>query len=88
VEASRKHGSFDMRWPRPAQEGSGARLSTAPLLSAAETAEGLDWTAFSGRHFREGKRHDPEGRSAYAAYRRGREWRIAPARLSPLVRSG
>jgi hypothetical protein len=37
--------------------------------------EALDWDAFSARHFGERSRHDPEARSAYAAYRQGRDWR-------------
>ena len=56
-------------------------LSTAPVLSAAEAAETLDWQAFSARYFPERSRHDSEVRSAYAAYGQGREWRTTPARL-------
>jgi hypothetical protein len=52
------------------------------LLHAAEAAEALDWDAFSNRYFRERRRHDSEARSAYAAYKQGREWRTTPARLS------
>jgi hypothetical protein len=81
VEASRKHGPFDMRWPCARKDSSGAP-STAPLLGAAEVAEALDWYAFSARYFRERRRYDSEARSAYAAYRQGREWRTTPARLS------
>jgi hypothetical protein len=80
MEASRKHGPFDTRWPCLRKESSGA-LSTAPLLSAAEAAETLDWQAFSARYFPERSRHDSEVRSAYAAYGQGREWRTTPARL-------
>jgi hypothetical protein len=80
VEASRKHGPFDVRWPCMRKESSGA-LSTAPHLSAAEAAETLDWQAFSARYFPERSRHDSEVRSAYAAYGQGREWRTTPARL-------
>ena len=36
--------------------------------------EALDWDAFSAKHFGE-RRHDSEARSAYAAYRQGRDWR-------------
>jgi hypothetical protein len=50
-------------------------------LRAAEVAEALDWEAFSARHFRERLRHDSQARSAYAAYRLGREWRTRPAGL-------
>jgi len=80
VEASRKHGPFGMRWPSTRKDSSGA-LSTAPLLSAAEVAEALAWQAFSARYFPERSRHDSEARSAYAAYRLGREWRQRPSGL-------
>ena len=79
MEASRKHGPFDMRWPCTRKDSSGA-LSTAPLLSPAEVAEALDWQAFSARYF-PGRSHDSEARSAYAAYRLGREWHQRPTRL-------
>jgi hypothetical protein len=79
VEASRKHGPFDERWPCTRKDSLDA---TAPLLSAAEAAENLDWDAFSNRYFRERRRHDSEVRSAYVAYKEGREWRTSPARLS------
>ena len=81
VEAPRKHGPFDTRWPCLRKDSSNA-LATAPLLRAAEAAEALDWDAFSNRYFRERRRHDSEARSAYAAYKQGREWRTTPARLS------
>ena len=80
MEASRKHGPFDPRWSCIRKDNSGA-LSTAPLLSAAEVAEALDWQAFSARYFFERRRHDSEPRSAYAAYRQGREWRQRPTGL-------
>ena len=73
MEASQKHGPFDMRWPCTRKDSSA--LSTAPLLSAAQVAEALDWQAFSARYFPERNRHDSEPRSAYAAYRLGRESR-------------
>ena len=81
VEASRKHGSFDMRWPCSRKESGGA-LSTAPPLRAAEAAEALDWEAFSNRYFPGRRRHDMEAVTAYARYTQGREWRTTPARLS------
>jgi hypothetical protein len=81
VEASRKHGSFDMRWPSARKESGGA-LSTAPPLRAAEAAEALDWEAFSNRYFAGRRRHDMEAVTAYAKYTQGREWRTTPARLS------
>jgi len=78
VEASRKHGPFDMRWPCARKDSSA--LST-PLLSAEQVAEALDWQAFSARYFPERSRHDSEARSAYAAYRLGRESRQRPSGL-------
>jgi hypothetical protein len=81
VEASRKHGPFDTRWPCTRRDDSRA-VPTVPLLGAAEAAEALDWDGFSRRYFRERGRHDSEARSAYAAYKQGREWRTTPARLS------
>jgi hypothetical protein len=80
VEASRKHGSFDMRWLCGDNNGLGA-VPEAPLLSAAEEVEALGWDAFSNRYFPERRRHDSEARSAYVAYKHGREWRTPRARL-------
>jgi len=45
-------------------------------------AEALDWYAFSARFFGERRRYDSKARSAYAAYKQGRQWRTTPARLS------
>jgi hypothetical protein len=73
VEASRKHGSFDTRWACVRRDGTGALSGGS--LGAAEVAEALDWDAFSARHFADRGRHDSQARSAYAAYRQGREWR-------------
>ena len=81
MEASRKHGPFDTRLPGPRNDTSGA-MPTAPPLRAEESAEALDWNAFSNRYFPTRRRHDSEARSAYLAYTQGREWRTAPARLS------
>jgi hypothetical protein len=80
LEASGKHGPFDTRWPSARKDSTGA-VPTVPPLGAAEAAEALDWDAFSNRYFRERRRHDPQARSAYAAYKQGREWRTTPARL-------
>jgi hypothetical protein len=80
VEASRKHGCFDARWPRPRRDSSDAAV-TAPVR-VDEVPEALNWEAFSNRYFRERRRHDSGARSAYLAYRQGREWRTAPPRLS------
>jgi hypothetical protein len=85
VEASRKHGPFDTRWPCLRKESSNA-ASTAPRLRAAEAADALEWDAFSNRYFRGRRRHDPEARSAYSAYKQGREWRTTPARLTLVPR--
>jgi hypothetical protein len=81
VEASRKHGPFDPRWP-PARIDDVRAVSTAPPLRAAEAAEALDWEAFSNRYFAGRRRHDMEALTAYATYKQGREWRTTPARLS------
>ncbi len=83
VEAPRKHGPFDTRWPRLRKDSSDAP-PTAPPLRAAQAAEALDWDAFSNAYFRKRRRHDREAWSAYAAYKQGREWRTTPARLSLL----
>jgi hypothetical protein len=80
VEASRKHGPFDTRWPSARKESAGA-VPTAPLR-AAEAAEALDWEAFSNRYFPGRRRHDMEALRAYATYTQGREWRTTPARLT------
>jgi len=84
VEASRKHGPFDTRWPCMRKDSSGAVPTVS--LSAAEAAEALDWDAFSGRHFGERRRHDSEARSAYAAYTQGREWRNGASSNPPKLR--
>jgi hypothetical protein len=80
VEASRKHGPFDPRWPAARRDRSGAAPTAPPLRAAG--AEALDWEAFSNRYFPGRRRHDMEALTAYATYTQGREWRTAPARLS------
>jgi hypothetical protein len=77
VEVSRRHGPFGTRWPCVRQDSSGA-VATASVRTT-EMPEALDWDAFSARHFGERSRHDPEVRSAYAAYRQGRDWRAGDA---------
>jgi hypothetical protein len=63
VEASRKHGAFDIRWP----SGRGRRwVATSP----ADAAPALEWQEFSYRYFHGLGRHDLRGISSYAAYRR------------------
>jgi hypothetical protein len=81
VEASRKHGPFDPRWPSARRDNARA-VSTAPPLRAAEAAEVLDWEAFSNRYFPGRRRHDLNALAAYATHTQGHEWRITPARLS------
>ena len=81
VEASRRHGPFDTRWPCARKDRAGA-VPTVPPLRAAEAAEALDWEAFSNRYFPGRRRHDMETLTAYATYTQGREWRTTPARLS------
>jgi hypothetical protein len=79
VEVSRKHGPFDTRWPRARRDSSSAEPTVS--LRAEEMTEALDWDAFSARHFAERSRHDSQARSAYAAYKQGREWRTGPTVL-------
>ena len=80
MEASRRHGSLDARWPCVRKDGDAA---PGAALGAAEVAEALDWDDFSARHFGDRGQHDAQARSAYAAYRQGREWReIGTAGLS------
>ena len=81
VEASRKHGPFDTRWPSARKDSAGV-VPTAPPLRAAEAAEALDWQAFSNRYFPGRRRHDMDALTAYATYKQGREWRRTPARLT------
>jgi hypothetical protein len=76
-----------MRWPCARRDNSVAASTAAPLR-AAEAAEALDWETFSNRYFRGRRRHDAEARSAYAAYKQGREWRRTPARLSLVPTEG
>jgi hypothetical protein len=83
VEASRKHGSFDTRWPcASARKRNSGASADAPLLRTEEAGDALDWDAFSSRYFPERRQHDSEARSAYLTYKQGREWRTTPARLS------
>jgi hypothetical protein len=61
VEASRRHGRFDMRWPSARSDGA---VQTAPLVRH-EAAEALDWEAFSKRYFPGRSRHNMEALTAY-----------------------
>ena len=81
VEASRKHGPFDTRWPSARKDSAGV-VPTAPPLRAAEAAEALDWEAFSKRYFPGRRRHNMEALTAYATYTQGHELPTTPARLS------
>jgi hypothetical protein len=81
VEASRKHGPFDTRWPS-ARKDSASAVPTAAPLRTTEPAEALDWEAFFNRHFPGRRRHDMEALTAYPKYKQGRQWRTTPARLS------
>jgi len=80
VEASRKRGSFDTRWPCTRKDSAFA-APTAPLLRAVQAAEALDWEAFSTRYFPGRRRHNMEALTAYATHTQGREWRTTPVRL-------
>jgi hypothetical protein len=74
VEASRRHGRFDLRWPRRPLRG--ASDWPAPVLvDLCDAPDGLDWNAFSTRYFPGRRRHDLEAISAYDAYTHGRQWR-------------
>ena len=78
VEASRKHGPFDTRWPY-ARKASSDAATTVPPLRAAEAAEALDWNAFSNRYLAS------DGGTTWkrvriCAYKQGREWRTTSAR--------
>jgi len=75
MEASRKHGSFDQRWPCAT-----SRAQVPALPDDAE--EGLDWDAFSHRYFPNRRRHNGEALSAYAAYGRRHQRPATPPRLS------
>jgi hypothetical protein len=87
VEASRKHGPFDTRWPS-ARKDSAAAVPSASPLRAAEATEALDWEAFSNRYFPGRRRHHMEALTAYATYKQGREWRTPPARLTVVPTEG
>jgi hypothetical protein len=85
VEASRRHGPFDTRWPSGRNNGSDG-LPAAPPLLTANVAEPLDWSAFSARHVRGRRRHNLRGLSAYAAYRHGLESRGSGPPKTPRLR--
>ncbi len=66
LEASRKHGPFDTRWPS-------AHTPRSEAASPANAEQGLDWEGFSNRYVRRRGRHNLEALSSYAAYRLSRE---------------
>jgi hypothetical protein len=79
VEASRRHGRFDLRWPtRPFRDA--ADRPAPVLVDRGDVPDGLDWNAFSTRYFPGRRRHDLEAISAYDAYTHGR-WRRSRRRL-------
>jgi hypothetical protein len=71
VEASRRHGAFDSRWPKRLRLVAADRLAPA-LTGLEDVPDGLDWDAFSARYFSRRRRHDLHAISAYAAYTHGR----------------
>jgi hypothetical protein len=70
IEPSRRHGSFDSRYPRKH-----SRLTFVPASARRATSEEvagrLDWQAFSARFFAGHHRHDLQVLEAYEAYRNG-----------------
>jgi hypothetical protein len=79
VEASRRHGRFDLRWPtRPLRAASD--WPAPVLVDLGDVPDGLDWNDFSARYFPGRRRHDLEAIGAYDAYTPGR-WRKKQAPL-------
>jgi hypothetical protein len=74
VEASRRHGAFDSRWPKRRLRVVADRPAPA-LAGLEEVPDGLDWDAFSTRYFPGRRRHNLEAISAYGAYANGRRRR-------------
>ena len=62
VEHSRKHGTFDSRWPA-------IRHTPAPASLWRPGEERLDWEAFVARFFAGSRRHDFDALAAYEPYR-------------------
>jgi hypothetical protein len=65
IEASRRHGPFDLRFQLRDP------LAAAAAAPDAAVPESLDWEAFSALSFPGRKRHDLQAIKAYAAYRNG-----------------
>jgi hypothetical protein len=74
VEASRRHGRFDSRWPKRPLRIAADRLTIA-LTGFKDLPDGLDWDAFSTRYFPGRRRHDLDAISAYHEHQHGRRWR-------------
>ena len=66
IEGSRRHGQFDLRWPKRRLRADATRPTRAS--GGLEDVAGLDWDGFSARYFPEARRHDMEAISAYDAY--------------------
>jgi hypothetical protein len=72
VEAPRRHGAFDSRWPKRRLLVAADR--PAPALTGLEDVpEGLDWDAFYAHSVPGRRRHNLEAISAYYAYKHGRQ---------------
>jgi hypothetical protein len=66
IEGSRRHGPFDLRWPKVR-----AHLAAAPRTPTRmgeDIPAGLNWDDFSARYYPERGRHDFGVVSAYRAY--------------------
>jgi hypothetical protein len=73
VEASRRHGPFDSRWPKRPLRIAADRLTIA-LAGFEDVPDALDWDAFSTRYFPGRRRHELDAICAYHEYQHGR-WR-------------
>jgi hypothetical protein len=71
IEASRKHGRFDSRWPKRRLRVT-SDWGAAAAVGLEAVPDGLDWVAFSRRYFPGRRRHDLEAISAYHEYQHGR----------------
>jgi hypothetical protein len=79
IEHSRKHGSFDRRYPPIRHTPAAASLWRLGR-------QRLDWRAFLARFFPDSRRHDYDALAAYESYRIDSEGR--PADGSPLPALG
>jgi len=64
IEASRKHGRFDSRWPKRRLRVT-SDWGAAAAVGLEAVPDGLDWVAFSRRYFPGPRRHDLAAISAY-----------------------